>query len=150
MNELKKIYTDVIDIFVEIGPLGFSRPKTVDIAGSKATLRIQYSAKQTEPNAFLWTFNFMINNKDGWKHFWSADVYNTCRDGHRIPFGLFVYELKYPMYQCLMSRSYTTFRFDGKIDKWTKKETTLWKEVFGISDAEWQAFVDSVATYREM
>ena len=150
MNELKTVYNDVTDLFVEIGPLGFSRAKTVDIAGSKATLRIQYSAKETEPHTYLWTINFMINNKDDWKHFWSVDVYSAVRNGHKLPFGLFVYELKYPMYQCLMSRSYTSYRFDGKVDKWTKKETALWKEVFGISDAEWQSFVDSVSKYREM
>ena len=150
MNELKTLYNAVTDIFVEIGPYGFSPAKSIDIAGSKATMRIVYSAKETAPHEYLWTINFMIDSKGDWKHFWSADVYTGFRNGNRIPFGLFVYELAYPMHQCLMSRSYTSYRFDGRVDKWTKKETALWKEVFSISDEDWQRFVDTMMQYRAM
>ena len=140
-------------MFVEIGPLGYSCVKTVDIVGSNATLRIDYSARRNQYRSFgfLWTINFMINKRGGgWKHFWSADLYSAERNGHTVPFRLFVYELAYPMHQCLMSKKYFSYRFDGRVDKWTKRETALWKEVFGISDAEWQTFLDNVSKYREM
>lgn len=150
MNELKTLYNAVTDIFVEIGQYGFSPAKSIDIAGSKATMRIMYSAKETAPHEYLWTINFMIDSKGDWKHFWSADAYTGYRNGHKIPFSLFLYELKYPMHQCLMSMPYTAFRFDGRIDKWNKRETALWKEVFGITDEQWQWFVDSVAQHMSI
>ena len=150
MNELKTLYNAVTDIFVEIGPYGFSPAKSIDIAGSKATMRIVYSAKETAPHEYLWTINFFIDSKGDWKNFWAVDLYSTLRGGRTMPFSLFLYEMKFPMHQCLMSIPYTAFRFDGRIDKWTKKETALWKEVFGITDEQWQWFVDSVAQHMSI
>jgi hypothetical protein len=150
MNELKAIYNDITSIFVEIGEFGYSKIKRVEVKGSKSTMKIEYVAKEIDKNKYQWTINFFIDNKDDWKHFWSADMYSTDRGGRTMPFSLFLYEMKYPMHQCLMSIPYTTYRFDGKIDKWTKKEVALWKEVFGISDVDWQWFVDCVAQHKDI
>ena len=150
MNELKTIYNDIRSVFVEIGQFGYSQIKRVEINGSKSTMKIEYVAKEIGKNEYQWTINFFIDNKNDWKHFWSADMYSTNRGGSTMPFSLFLYEMKYPMHQCLMSIPYTSYRFDGKIDKWTKKEVTLWKEVFGISDMDWQWFVDCVAQHMDI
>lgn len=150
MNELKAIYNDISSPFVEIGELGYSKLKRVEIKGSKSTMKIEYIAQEIDKNEYQWTINFFIDSKGDWKNFWAVDMYSTLRSGRTMPFSLFLYEMIYPMHQCLMSRSYTSYRFDGRVDKWTKKETALWKEVFSISDEDWQKFVDTMMQYRAM
>lgn len=150
MNELKSIYNDLSSPFVEIGELGYSKLKKVEIKGSKSTMKIMYTAKEIAKNEYQWTINFFIDSKGDWKNFWAVDLYSTLRSGRTMPFSLFLYEMKYPVHQCLMSIPYTAFGFDGRIDKWTKRETALWKEVFGITDEQWQWFVDSVAQHMSI